>query len=493
MKKLIALILCVLLVAALGITAFAAEGTKITVTPSAKEVQRGDKVTVTVSISGDNQLTSMGYRLVANSKYFTSGRVSTQKNVLDAIYEPGDPLQLTITPTGIDVANWPDYTATPNEWGDYPAGPVLLKGDLCYFELTIKDDAPFGKFNVTDVVSIKNGSDTVAFELIDAEIEVVCTEHKYGAWTEDGDKHTKTCSECGNVQEADHAWDAGKVTTEPTCAAKGVKTFTCADCKATKTEEVAKTTDHKYGAWTAAGDEHTKTCSVCGDVQKAAHAWDAGKVTTAATCTAKGVKTFTCADCKTTKTADVDMIDHAWDEGKVTTEPTCTAEGVKTYTCTSCKTETKTEKIDMIPHEAEKWEKVDEKTHKGTCSVCSQEVTVDHVYEEKITKEATCKEDGEKTLTCSCGEVVTEKIAKTTDHKWDEGKVTTAATAEKEGVKTYTCSVCGETKTEAVAKLPASSNTDTGDNTMMIPLMILVVLSGFGLALTVIGKKKFAR
>lgn len=37
-------------------------------------------------------------------------------------------------------------------------------------------------------------------------------------------------------------------------------------------------------------------------------------------------------------------------------------------------------------------------------------------------------------------------------HKYDEGKVTKEATCKEEGVKTYTCSVCGGTKTEAIAK-----------------------------------------
>ena len=37
-------------------------------------------------------------------------------------------------------------------------------------------------------------------------------------------------------------------------------------------------------------------------------------------------------------------------------------------------------------------------------------------------------------------------------HTWDSGKVTTEPTYTAEGVKTYTCTVCGETKTETLAK-----------------------------------------
>ena len=45
----------------------------------------------------------------------------------------------------------------------------------------------------------------------------------------------------------------------------------------------------------------------------------------------------------------------------------------------------------------------------------------------KVTKEATCKEEGVKTYTCACGETKTEKIAKTTAHTYKDG----------------VCSVCG--------------------------------------------------
>ena len=39
-------------------------------------------------------------------------------------------------------------------------------------------------------------------------------------------------------------------------------------------------------------------------------------------------------------------------------------------------------------------------------------------------------------------------------HSWDKGVITTEPTAEKPGVKTFTCTVCGDTRTEAVAYQP---------------------------------------
>ena len=88
----------------------------------------------------------------------------------------------------------------------------------------------------------------------------------------------------------------------------------------------------------------------------------------------------------------------------------------------------------------------------------------EHAWGEgKVTKEATCTEEGEKTFTCSgCNETKTEKIA-ALGHTWDEGKVTKEATVNAEGEKLFTCTVCGETKTEKIEKVPAPSveNPDT--------------------------------
>lgn len=48
----------------------------------------------------------------------------------------------------------------------------------------------------------------------------------------------------------------------------------------------------------------------------------------------------------------------------------------------------------------------------------------------------------------TCGhEVVSDKA----EHTWNDGEVTTAATCGAAGVKTFTCTVCGATKTEAIA------------------------------------------
>ena len=60
-------------------------------------------------------------------------------------------------------------------------------------------------------------------------------------WSSDETSHWHACSDCDTKKDnANHTWDAGKVTKEPTSSAKGEKTFTCSVCGKTKVEEVAK-------------------------------------------------------------------------------------------------------------------------------------------------------------------------------------------------------------------------------------------------------------
>lgn len=62
-------------------------------------------------------------------------------------------------------------------------------------------------------------------------------------WSYDDDGHWKTCSGHNDClvtvsEKADHVWDAGVVTTQPTYDAEGVRTFTCDTCGHTRTEPI---------------------------------------------------------------------------------------------------------------------------------------------------------------------------------------------------------------------------------------------------------------
>lgn len=85
------------------------------------------------------------------------------------------------------------------------------------------------------------------------------------------------------------------------------------------------------------------------------------------------------------------------------------------------------------------------------CYVDKDGVWCDHQYEEKISKEPTCVEAGEKIYTCkNCKYSYSEYLPPTGKHTYTE-KITKEASCNQIGEKILTCSVCGETKTEEIA------------------------------------------
>lgn len=67
-----------------------------------------------------------------------------------------------------------------------------------------------------------------------------------------------------------HAWDAGEVTTAPTCTETGIRTYTCTGCGKTKTE-IEPALGHDFGAWVTDGAGHkTRTCTRCNASETAA-------------------------------------------------------------------------------------------------------------------------------------------------------------------------------------------------------------------------------
>ena len=92
--------------------------------------------------------------------------------------------------------------------------------------------------------------------------------------------HACTGAECDEVKDkAAHTWDNGTIIAEPTCTAKGEKTYTCTVCSATKTEEIA-TTDHTFSdKWESDDTHHWHKCINCDEISgKAEHSYNADGV-----------------------------------------------------------------------------------------------------------------------------------------------------------------------------------------------------------------------
>ena len=81
----------------------------------------------------------------------------------------------------------------------------------------------------------------------------------------------------------------------------------------------------------------------------------------------------------------------------------------------------------------------------SSCAIIKQ-ATCEHDWEDKITQEATCEENGIIEKTCSlCGKTMHERI-KSQGHKITEGEEK-QATCEEDGYKRGSCSVCGKDTT----------------------------------------------
>ena len=216
-----------------------------------------------------------------------------------------------------------------------------------------------------------------------------------------------TLSQTITVNVTTHAWDTGKVTTPPKCEEKGVKTYTCTKCEATKTEDIAAT-GHQHTEIRDAKEAECETAGYTGDTY--------------------------CTDCnkKLKDGKEIAATGHQHTEIRNAKEAECETTGYTgdTY-CTDC----------------------NKKLKEGVVI----ELTGHQNIEVRDAVEATCKKAGYTgDIYClKCGKQISTGIeipAKA--HSWGTGKITKPASYTKTGIKTYTCKICGTKRTEAINKIP---------------------------------------
>ena len=171
---------------------------------------------------------------------------------------------------------------------------------------------------------------------------------------------------------------------------------------ASNTEQIENTTQ------IADSDQPTEDKTPADNTQSAHKHNYTSKVTKEATCTSKGVKTYSC-DCGDSYTEEIKETAHNEGNWTVTKAATCTKEGTKVKTCTTCGIELDSAVITKTGHTESGW------------------VTV---------TEATCSSDGLKHKTCTvCGtETASETITSNGSHNyyWDGNDTT----------RTHKCSGC---------------------------------------------------
>ena len=121
--------------------------------------------------------------------------------------------------------------------------------------------------------------------------------HTYSTtWSHDASEHWHQCTQEGHTDVADKAEHTYDNDADTTCNV-------CGYVRAAHTHAAS-------AEWSKDATNHWHECTVSGcneQLDKAAHTWDEGTVTTKATFTSDGEKTYTCTVCEKTKTETVTM------------------------------------------------------------------------------------------------------------------------------------------------------------------------------------------
>jgi len=500
MKKILALVLCLILLCSTIIPVSAA-GASATLSGVPSELKKDATATITVNVSGSPTLSSALVQVTL-----------------------GDGLELVSGEWKKDGL-MKDFTVA-NGYGVLALSSAsTLNGTVFSFVVkgkTISATAQTVKVDFT----FKNGSSEVGTASVSKTVKVACASHTYGSYSKkDNNNHVRTCTACGKQETKAHSWNSGTVTKTANCKEAGEKTFTCTICHATKTSSIAKTTNHKYGAYTSAGStQHSRTCSVCQKVEKTNHSWDKGTVTKKATCKETGVKTFKCTKCDATKTETIaKTTSHKFGAWTQASAPECDKKGSEKRTCSVC-SKTETRDVKALGHNFKNPEVTKEPTcteagvETGTCTRCGKEstnsipATGHKVDSYSVTKEATCTEKGQETGKCTVCSADQTRDVEALGHKYGEVVVTKEATETETGIQTKTCETCGDVveeeipvkeKEETVApgqnddssqNIDSDDNGKPADNTLLWILIAAgaVVVIGGGIAVEVVFKKKKA-
>ncbi len=100
--------------------------------------------------------------------------------------------------------------------------------------------------------------------------------------------------------------------------------------------------------------------------------------------------------------------------------------------------------VNCKTHTYTAYTKVNDSTHKRTCTACGHEETSSHTWDATVTKQPTCKESGSKHFECTaCKAVKDETLPKTNNHNWGSYETKTNPTCTAQGLQTKKCKVCG--------------------------------------------------
>ena len=378
----------------------------------------------------------------------TTEPTCTETGVKTFTCDCGESYTTDIPATGHSFSEWEDVTSPTCGGESYS----IRKCSACQTEEKINVHTEGHKWDTKYTVDkeatcTEDGSKSVHCTNCEAtqfSTTIPATGHSFSEWEDvtspncGGESYSvRTCSACGvkensNVHTESHVWDTKyTVDKEATCTEDGSKSIHCTRCEATQFSTTIPATGHSFSDWedvvsdTCGGESYSiRSCSACQieekiNVHAEGHAWDT-KYTTdkEATCTEDGSKSIHCTKCEATQFSTIiPATGHSFSEWVDVTSPTCGGDSYSVRTCSVCLVE---EKINLH--------------------------TESHAWDTKYTvdKEATCTEDGSKSIHCTrCEATQFSTTIPAAGHSFSDWEDVTSPTCGGNSYSVRTCSVCG--------------------------------------------------
>lgn len=471
MKRIVSLMLCLLLTAALAVPAFAAEETGAPAVQTEAPAQT-EPVTQPPETQGET-VPPTTVHVHTWQTVTTEATCTADGTKTSTCSGCGETATETIPAAGHSYGGWVNVDTANHKH-------VCT---VCSAEETAAHSWGEGTVNIAPSCTTE-GQKTYTCACGAVKTETLpAVDHTWSNWTMTTEGHSRTCSGCAKAESGSHSWGTPKVK-EATCKEAGSKAYTCTVCGSSKEEVLPKltthtydhgcdkdcnvcgatrTTEHKYNtAWSRNGTQHWHACTICG------HQGELGNHYPGPAATEERAQL--CLTCGMTLTAKLNHT-HKW-ESKWSHDETA-----HYHACPGCDEEKDrkehTYEDDCDPdcdvcgytrdakHRfSQEWES-DEEGHWSVCTRCNEKSEVlEHIPDPdaKDTEAQLCKECGWEIApakehvhefdgpwqsdtqchwrSCECGET-----GEPEDHIWDDGQ-------EEEDMIVYTCIRCAEEKLE---------------------------------------------
>ena len=449
----------------------------------------GNTLTIsgTVEISGNSAANGGGVYLKSRNLRMTGGSI-INNNVTDSgggVYYKGDTFNVSgkvsitgnkkgATSTGSGLTSGTDNNVY------LPDGKIItVAGALTGSKIGVTTEntpstsayvpiASGNKNYATPEKFLYENNNTIAVSAVvnSSTAKLVACQHNWSdEWKKDNSNHWHVCSTCkGKKDVSAHTYDQKVVTDsykafDANCVSPALYHWSCvcgAEGANTFESGEKNTANHSgaLGGWQSDENNHWKEYPCCHvRMDEGIHQWGYGKITTPATCTTAGEKTYTCTVCKREKTEPLAALKHnygepsyVWNGTSCTAERVCSRDGSHKETETVTAAVTVTQNKDCVSDELSTY------TASFQNTAFAEQTKENVVTASKLGHDfenGTWQSDGDHHWKkCSRCNVTNE--ANKAPHNWDTGVIKTQPTCTAPGEKTYTCTVCSATRTETV-------------------------------------------